>query len=188
MIITYDEPGIRYNDTRYTYSGQLVDQSRWPIPSDVRLGVQYGPTGANYTGTLIAEGQSHTVRQAIRYNEPGVRYNDPRFMFSGYTPILWPHVADVRAGVAYGPNGSDYIGTLVVGEVEQPAEQPVRHGGGIFRWPNHRTAITPLDPDEDEIVIPEQLVAHVELHKVGTPHASTRRARSRRDLDILFLR
>ena len=115
MIIAYDEPGILYDDPRVTYDGVFTDASVWPAESTVSLGVQYGPNGVDFTGSAIAEGQSHTVRQAIRYNEPSVRYNDLRFMFSGHTPILWPHVADVRAGVAYGPNGSDYIGTLVVG-------------------------------------------------------------------------
>lgn len=26
----------------------------YPLPADVRLGVQYGPTGTEYTGTLVA--------------------------------------------------------------------------------------------------------------------------------------
>jgi hypothetical protein len=28
----------------------------WPNPSDVRLGVQYGPTGTEYTGELTGGG------------------------------------------------------------------------------------------------------------------------------------
>lgn len=35
---------------------------------------------------------------------------------SGFTPVsagaVWPSPSDVRAGVTYGPTGSDYTGTL----------------------------------------------------------------------------
>lgn len=44
----------------YTLSGQsavlLRSGMSWPLESDVRLGVQYGPTGTEYTGTLSAGG------------------------------------------------------------------------------------------------------------------------------------
>ena len=40
----------------YTLNGQTITISKsgayWPLPGDVRLGVTYGPTGADYTGTL----------------------------------------------------------------------------------------------------------------------------------------
>ncbi len=41
----------------YTLNGQQVTITRvgivWPLESDVRAGVQYGPTGVEYTGTLV---------------------------------------------------------------------------------------------------------------------------------------
>ena len=54
MIITYDEPGILYDDQRVTYDGVFTDASVWPGASDVRQGVQYGPNGVDFTGSAIA--------------------------------------------------------------------------------------------------------------------------------------
>ncbi len=34
--------------------GSVVLSEYWPIESDVRLGVAYGPTGAEYVGTMLA--------------------------------------------------------------------------------------------------------------------------------------
>ena len=188
MLITYDEPGALYDDPRVRYDGAFTDTSVWPVASDVRLGVQYGPTGKNFTGNLIVSGQSHTFPRSIRYNEPGVFFDDPRFSYAGFTPILWPDVADVRSGIAYGPTGTEYVGTMVVGEIDEPEYQPARYGSGIFRWPNQKTAITPLDPDDDEIIIKEQNVAVTQPIAPGDALIQGRRARSLRDQDILFLR
>ena len=60
MLITYDEPGITYDDPRVTYDGVFTDTSSWPVASDVRSGVRYGPTGDDYTGSALA-GSGGTV-------------------------------------------------------------------------------------------------------------------------------
>ena len=37
----------------------------WPAESDVRLGVTYGPTGAEYTGTMAEGGGSYPTADQI---------------------------------------------------------------------------------------------------------------------------
>ena len=37
----------------------------WPLSSDVRLGVTYGPTGAEYTGTMIEGGGTYPTAESI---------------------------------------------------------------------------------------------------------------------------
>ena len=37
----------------------------WPLSSDVRLGVIYGPTGAEYTGTMIEGGGTYPTAESI---------------------------------------------------------------------------------------------------------------------------
>lgn len=37
----------------------------WPLSSDVRLGVIYGPTGAEYTGTMIEGGGTYPTADSI---------------------------------------------------------------------------------------------------------------------------
>jgi len=44
----------------YSITASPVDLTKvgvvWPLPGQVTLGVQYGPTGSEYTGTLTATG------------------------------------------------------------------------------------------------------------------------------------
>lgn len=51
----------------YAYTGQGAVVTRvgmaWPLASDVRLGVQYGPTGAEYTGTMNGGGNAILMRR-----------------------------------------------------------------------------------------------------------------------------
>ena len=62
-----------------------------------------------------------------------------------------------------------------------------RHvGGGIFRWPTERTAIRRLDPDEEEILIPEQPVT-VPAELLAAANAALRRRHVRRDSEALLL-
>lgn len=37
----------------------------WPLSSDVRLGVTYGPTGAEYTGTMAEGGGTYPSAESI---------------------------------------------------------------------------------------------------------------------------
>lgn len=60
MLITYDEPGILYDDQRVSYDGVFTDASVWPAASDVLAGVQYGPTGLEFTGDAVS-GSGGTV-------------------------------------------------------------------------------------------------------------------------------
>ena len=64
--------------------------------------------------------------------------------------------------------------------------QPRHIGGGIFRWPTERTAIKTLDPDEDEILIPEQPI-QVPATLIASVNGALRRRRVRRDTEALFL-
>ena len=41
------------------------DVETWPAESDVRLGVTYGPTGAEYTGTMAEGGGSYPTADQI---------------------------------------------------------------------------------------------------------------------------
>lgn len=75
MIITYDEPGITYDDPRVTYDGVFTDASVWPAESTVSLGVQYGPTGDDYTGSAISMGGAQIIayRSDVRVSTPKLR-------------------------------------------------------------------------------------------------------------------
>ena len=46
----------------YIINGQAITITKsgmsWPLESDVRLGVQYGPTGTEYAGTMTGGGGS----------------------------------------------------------------------------------------------------------------------------------
>ncbi len=37
----------------------------WPLTADVRLGVTYGPTGAEYTGTMAEGGGTYPTAESI---------------------------------------------------------------------------------------------------------------------------
>ena len=37
----------------------------YPLPADVRLGVQYGPTGTEYTGTMAEGGGTYPTAESI---------------------------------------------------------------------------------------------------------------------------
>lgn len=38
-----------------------IEVAVWPAPGDVKAGVQYGPTGVEYTGTLVITGAGEVV-------------------------------------------------------------------------------------------------------------------------------
>lgn len=75
MIITYNEPGILYDDPRVTYDGTFLDASVWPAASDVRLGIQYGPNGVDFTGSAIAGNGAQIIayRSDVQVSTPTLR-------------------------------------------------------------------------------------------------------------------
>ena len=56
MSILFDDPVALFDDPNYTFDGDpyAAGSPVWPIAGDVRLGVVYGPTGAEYIGTMTA--------------------------------------------------------------------------------------------------------------------------------------
>lgn len=93
----------------------------FPAVGDVDAGVAYGPTGADYTGTLVKPAVGD-VQQGVGYGAAGTELTGT---------FAWPGVGDVRLGIGYGASGVEYAGTL-----ELPAEADVRNGtaygaGGI---------------------------------------------------------
>jgi hypothetical protein len=54
----------------YSYTGASIVMTKsglvWPDPADVKAGVQYGPTGVDYTGTLTATGGGSNLIMARR--------------------------------------------------------------------------------------------------------------------------
>ena len=75
MLITYDEPGILYDDQRVSYDGVFTDASVWPAASDVLAGVQYGPTGLEFTGDAVS-GLGETAiayRSEVQITTPTLR-------------------------------------------------------------------------------------------------------------------
>ena len=43
----------------------VVGGAVWPDPADVRLGVVYGPTGVEYTGTLVPGADADGIAAAV---------------------------------------------------------------------------------------------------------------------------
>ena len=61
-------------DGHYALTGPpvILNAPYWPLPSTVRAGVTYGPTGADYVGTLVG-GITVDVRTGIRFKTVGQR-------------------------------------------------------------------------------------------------------------------
>lgn len=55
----YGGPGHNYG----SFAGKSSNPAVFPDPSDVRAGITYGPTGADYTGTMVAGGGSYMRRR-----------------------------------------------------------------------------------------------------------------------------
>jgi len=82
----------------------------FPAENEVLDGVDYGPTGADFTGTvLIGAGVGYpavgNVRLAVVYGESNE--------FIG--TLALPTVGQVESGVGYGASGTEFTGTLVAG-------------------------------------------------------------------------
>lgn len=77
----------------------------YPPVGDVDAGVSYGPTGTEYTGTL--------VKPAVGDVEAGVSYGAGGTELTG--TLVQPSPADVKAGVSYGAGGTEFTGSLVGG-------------------------------------------------------------------------
>ena len=82
----------------------------FPTAAQVESGVVYGPTGADFTGTL-GDGITIGSRFTPTFNSPNEVY---------------PTAAQVELGVVYGPDGTNFTGTLT-GSATLPttAEQAV---------------------------------------------------------------
>ena len=67
MSVVFDDPVVTFDDVGYTFDGDpyAAGSPVWPIVGDVRLGVVYGPTGADYTGTLSAGGGTYPTAAEI---------------------------------------------------------------------------------------------------------------------------
>lgn len=74
----------------------------FPSAGDVDLGVTYGPTGADFAGTLEQPAPGD-VRNGVGYGAGGAE--------STGTLVL-PAEADVALGVGYGASGTEFTGTL----------------------------------------------------------------------------
>ena len=62
-VLPYDS--ITLYDSLATYDLSAVHITQWPVASDVRLGVTYGPTGTEYTGTMAEGGGSYPTAESI---------------------------------------------------------------------------------------------------------------------------
>lgn len=81
MPITYNEPGVVYNDAAYLYSGE-------PVPCETEYnesGYTYNKNGLSYAGCLEV---SPTSGCNVRYNELGFTYNQERTTYFGCTHDL----------------------------------------------------------------------------------------------------
>lgn len=85
----------------------------FPAVGDVDAGVAYGPTGADYTGTLVKPAVGD-VQQGVGYGAAGTELTGT---------FAWPGVGDVRLGIGYGAAGSEFTGDLTL-----PAEADVLLG------------------------------------------------------------
>ena len=62
-VLPYDS--ITLYDSLATYDLSAVHITQWPVASDVRLGVTYGHTGTEYTGTMAEGGGSYPTAESI---------------------------------------------------------------------------------------------------------------------------
>jgi hypothetical protein len=87
-----------------------AEDAVFPAENQVLDGVDYGPTGADFTGTvLIGAGVGYpavgNVRLSVVYGESNE--------FIG--TLALPTVGQVESGVGYGASGTEFTGTLVAG-------------------------------------------------------------------------
>ena len=96
-----------------------TDTAVFPTVGNVHTGINYGPTGADYAGTL-----THPAVTAVH---DGVQYGAGGNELTG--TLTHPAVADVESGVQYGAGGVELTGTFTkpaVGDVQSG----VQYGGG----------------------------------------------------------
>jgi len=96
-----------------------TDTAVFPTVGNVHTGINYGPTGADYAGTL--------THPAVTDVHDGVQYGAGGNELTG--TLTHPAVADVESGVQYGAGGVELTGTFTkpaVGDVQSG----VQYGGG----------------------------------------------------------
>lgn len=95
------DQGVSYGPTGADYTGTLEQ----PAASDVRNGVGYGAAGTEFTGTVVLPSPGD-VDQGVGYGAGGTESTGT---------LLQPAEADVELGVSYGANGTEFTGTLTGG-------------------------------------------------------------------------
>lgn len=92
--------GIAFGPTGADYSGTLTV----PTAANVLAGISYGAGGAQYTGT-VTQPSAGNVRSGTSYGAGGTQYSGT---------LTLPAASDVRSGTQYGTGGTQYTGTLTV--------------------------------------------------------------------------
>jgi hypothetical protein len=104
--------GIEWYQDGFKYTGAASAGSAvFPVAPDVKLGVIYGPSGTDYTGTYNPTASA--IYPAVGDVDSGVPYGPSGSDYSG--TLVQPAVADVRSGTTYGAGGTEFTGTLVAG-------------------------------------------------------------------------
>lgn len=98
--------GVTFGPSGADYTGTVTQ----PAAGNVRSGIGYGAGGAQYSGTLALPAAAD-VRSGTQYGSGGTQYTGTLTVSSGGT---FPAAAQVLAGVAFGPNGNDYSGTIAL--------------------------------------------------------------------------
>jgi hypothetical protein len=93
--------GITYGPTGADYTGDVT----LPTTSNVRNGISYGSLGTEATGNIVLP-SANDARQSVSYGALSVEYTGT---------IQLPSASTVLNGVSYGANGTEATGTLVPG-------------------------------------------------------------------------
>jgi hypothetical protein len=100
-VVDVDSLATRYGPNGNDYQGTLLQ----PVPANVKQGVQYGGDGIEFTGTLapgIFPDPYDVDITAPAYGPTG----------SDHGTLVQPAIADVKIGVQYGGDGTEFTGTL----------------------------------------------------------------------------
>ena len=113
-------------------SSQFTGNVTQPGVSDVRIGIQYGANGNQYTGTLSTS--SNVTLPAIGEVLNGVSYGDVASPIVGV--FVSPQISDVVSGVTYGANGSQFTGSFQCDAygIQNETKVIVRGDDAVIEW------------------------------------------------------
>lgn len=98
--------GNSYGPTGAEYTGTVTQ----PSASNVRSGISYGAGGTALTGTVTLPTAAQ-VQSGVQFGAGGTQYTGT---YAGGGGGTYPTASQVLTGISYGPTGADYTGNITL--------------------------------------------------------------------------